>query len=360
MKNSKLLYQTNLNKLELLISNEIDGFFEPEILNAKHIEKSESSLDAWDYCFSLAIGLAGIFIATNEDLAQYLDGIHKAASGASGDYTLFQSFLGEKLYHKGDYIDSLNGTFKNRDGENAFCLFHRLLWGHDIFSLSEDNPFKLMFKQKGIAGILQAVRHLLADTTSKQGLPFPGSSYFDYENENNKTSNYLIKVAQSLAEETFGNKASAQDIYAHMMTIRAQDIVAGTVTKLLTELYFKIRKIEDKIRCAEIQLIAYSVNFFGEAVAGMVKQKGVPYINIPLGSATISAFIRFCYWNNKEFKALTKDTNLIHARVEQLEGSSLLLDTLMKTPSNDAYLLSLETADENIDELIDFFEEDVE
>ena len=85
------------------------------------------------------------------------------------------------------------------------------------------------------------------------------------------------------------------------MTIRAQDVVAGTVAKLLTELYFKIRKIEDKIRCAEIQLIAYSVNFFGEAVAGMIKQKGVPYINIPLGSAAISAFIRFCYWNNKEF-----------------------------------------------------------
>lgn len=41
MKNSKLLYQTDLNKLELLISKEIDVFFEPEILNVKHIEKSE-------------------------------------------------------------------------------------------------------------------------------------------------------------------------------------------------------------------------------------------------------------------------------------------------------------------------------
>ena len=343
-----------------MIEEEINSFFDPAILSVEYIETSESTLDAWDYCFSLAIGFAGVFISGNEEFAQYLDGIHKAASGASGEYTLFQSFLGEKLYHKGDYIDSLNGTFKNRNGENAFGLFHRLLWGHDVFSIAEDNPFRLMFEQKGIMGILQAVRHLLADTTSKQGLPLPGSSLLDYINENEKTSNYLISVAQKLSEETFGNKAIAQDIYAHMMTIRAQDVAAGTVVRLLTELYFKIRKTNDKIRRAEIQLIAYTVNFVGEAIVGMSRQKGIPYINIPLGTAVISAFVRFCYWNDKEIYALTKNTKLLHEKVEELETNAQLLDSVITYNSNEGYLETFEAADKNMNDLIGFFEEDAE
>lgn len=360
MENSELLYQAELNKLELMITEEINSFFDPAILNAECIEKSQSTLDAWDYCFSLAIGMAGVFISTNEKFAEYLDGIHKAASGAGGEYSVFQSFLGEKLYHQGDYIDSLNGTFKNRNGENAYGLFHRLLWGHDIFSIGEDNPFKLMFEQKGMSGILQAVRHLLADTTSKQGLPLPGSSFFDNINEHGKTSNYLIGIAQNLSEETFGNKARAQEIYAHMMTIRAQDVVAGTVVKLLTELYFKIRGIDDKIKRAEIQLISYTVNFVGEAVVGMVRQNGIPYINIPLASAAVSAFIRFCYWNEKEFYTLSKNTKLLHAKVEELEAGALLFGDLVSENTADTYLESCEAADTNIDDLLEFFEEDAE
>ena len=56
-------------------------------------ERIESNLDAWDYCYAIAIGMAGTFIATNEEFQDYLIQIHSAASWKSGDYVLFQRFL---------------------------------------------------------------------------------------------------------------------------------------------------------------------------------------------------------------------------------------------------------------------------
>ena len=360
MSNNELSIKNQVNIVERMIIEEVDKVQSVTETDFSTIIHCDSSLDAWDYCFTLAIGLCGTFIATSKQLSQYLDGIHKAASEAFGEYDLFQSFLGEKLHHKGDYIDSINGTFKNRNGENAYGLFHRLLWGHDIFSNGSDNPFRLMFEQKGISGLLQAVRHLLADTTSKQGLPLPGSSFLDYEKENGNLSNYLINIAQNLSDETFGHKANAQEIYAHMLTIRAQDIAAGAVVKLVSELYFKIRKIEDDIRRTEIQFIAYAVNFFGEAIVGMTRQKGIPYINIPLASATISSFIRFCYLNNQEISKITKITDEIHLDVMRLENEERFLDSLLECKKSKDYMLSLENAEKNCDELLSFFKEEVE
>jgi hypothetical protein len=218
-----LEYPQALSEVELSIENILDTMSLPVATDITSIEKSESSLDAWDYCYAIAIGLAGVFISTNEKFAQYLAEIHQAASGASGDYDWFQAFLGNTLQHKGDFIDIVGKPpLKNRKGENAYGLFHRLLWGHDILSLGEDNPFRLMFKQKGLSGILQAVQHLLADTCSKQGLPLPGSSFLDVVNEDGKTSNYLIQVAQQLSVESTGNKTKAQEIYSHLATTRTR------------------------------------------------------------------------------------------------------------------------------------------
>jgi len=303
--------------------------------------------------------MAGVFIATNEAFGQYLDQIHKAASGASGEYDKFQSFLGNLLHHEGDHIDMIERPFKDRNGGNAYCIFHRLLWGHDIFSIQGDNPFTLMFKQKGLGGILQAVRHLLADTASKQGLPLPGSSFFDVVTDENKTSNYLIQIAQQLSEETTGVKTSAQEIYSHMMTIRAQDVTAGVVVKLVTELYFKLRRIDDDIRRSEIRLIAYSVNFLGEAVVGCIRQKGVPYINIPLAGAMATSFAQFCHYNNKEIRKLTATTKSLHNQVEEVqyiaERNPLSLPTM---DTADDFISAGDTAEANVAELLDFFGED--
>lgn len=359
MDDFEVAYQKALVDVESSISQSLMEIDIPTAADIELIEKSESSLDGWDYCYAIAIGLAGVFISTNDAFGKYLEGIHEAASGNSGDYGNFQAFLGKMLHHEGDNIDAIELPFKNRNGDNAYCLFHRLLWGHDIFSKKGDNPFSLMFKQKGMCGILQAVRHLLADTCSKQGLPLPGSSYLDYVDENNKTSNYLIEVAQALSDESSGNKTSAREIYSHIMTIRAQDVTAGVVVKLVTELYFTVKKIKDNIRKAEIQLIAYTVNFLGEAVVGCIRQKGVPYINIPLGTAMGVSFIKFCYTNEKDIRRLTKQTEAIHSRTQRLIAEDKQTSDMLPTfKTADEMLAAADTAEANVNEIFDVFGED--
>lgn len=356
MNNYEIAYQDALQQVEQSISVALQDWPIPSDTDIKNATTSVSTLDAWDYCYAIAIGMAGVFITTNEAFGQYLDQIHKAASGASGDYDKFQSFMGEALHHKYDHIDAINMPYKNRNGGNAYCIFHRLLWGHDILSVKGDNPFSLMFHQQGLSGILQAVQHLLADTTSKQGLPLPGSSFLDVVDENNKTSNYLIQIAQQLSKETTGTKASAQELYSHMMTIRAQDVTAGVVVKLVTDLYFHIRKINDNIRRSEICLISYAVNFLGEAVVGCFRQHGVPYINIPLAGAMATSFARFCYYNNKEIKQFCAVTDGIHAEVKALEKE--VDQSLPLFESADAIISASDVAEENIADLLNFFGED--
>lgn len=354
-------YRMSLGDMESRIVEVLADYDIPTTTELNLIEKSKSTLDGWDYCYALAVGLAGVAISTNEALAKYLDEIHKAASGSSGEYDRLQTFLGNLLHHEGDHIDIIERPFKDRNGGNAYCIFHRLLWGHDILSIKGDNPFVLMFQQQGMSGILQAVRHLLADTTSKQGLPMPGSSFLDVVDKNDKTSNYLIKIAQELSDEAFDNKLMAQEVYSHMMTIRAQDVAAGTVVKLLSELYFKLRKITDDLRCTEIKLIAYTVNFLGEAIVGCTRQNGVPYINIPLGVTMATTFGKFCYINAKEIQQLTKQAEAIHAQAEELLLSEGATDGLLPEYSSAADLLfSMEQAEANVNDLFMAFRENAE
>lgn len=158
-------YRAALVSVEDSISRIIEepAFLSGEI--AVDAERIESNLDGWDYCYAVAIGLAGVLISTNEEFGRYLDQIHKVASGASGEYDRFQTFLGNILHHKGDHIDVMGDTFINRDKQNAYGLFHRLLWGHDILDVGEDNPFKLMYKQDGLRGILLPLKYRSICTT---------------------------------------------------------------------------------------------------------------------------------------------------------------------------------------------------
>lgn len=254
------------------------------------IEKTASNLDAWDYCFSIAVGLVSPFISTNEELQDYLKDIHNAASEATGEYDFFQKALGILLHHKGDPIDQIDRRFIKRDHENAYILFHRLLWGHDIFSKKTDNPFFLMVKKQGFSGVIHALQHLLADTTSKQGLPFPGSSYLDFFEEDGSLSNYLIKLTQYLSVRTTGNKRVAQEIYSHLFTLRAADVLGMGSNEALGKMYFKMRNIGNEIRKHQFNLISYSISFWGQALLGLGRL-GVPYINIPVGSAMVKSFV---------------------------------------------------------------------
>lgn len=357
----ELILQNSISDLDSLSLKSKDEMETWGYIDADCLEKSDSSLDTWDYCFSIALGLVGATISTNKQLENYLKDIHNAASGASGDYDMFQKALGTLLHHQGDAMDKYyeSRPFINREYENANGLFHRLLWGHDILSLSNDNPFKIMVEQKGLWGIVQVVRHLLADTMSKQGLPLPGSSFLDYRNENGKISNYLISISQNISDEAYGTRlmSKAQQVYSHMFTLRAQDIMAGGAIAGLDAIYFKIREIEDDIRRAQVRLISYSVSFFSEAIIGSIKQGGVPYVNLPLASAMFKNLVQLYYFSVKQTRQLHDRTFELIARGEELENMvNNTGEGLQPYNSSDEYCAEILKEQNNVDSLIEFFE----
>ena len=107
MENDDIIFQQALDNVEESILLALQEMDVPTAIDLAAIERSESTLDAWDYCYSIAIGLAGVFIATDEAFAEYLTKIHEAASGNNGDFDKFQSFLGHALHHEGDAIDTI-------------------------------------------------------------------------------------------------------------------------------------------------------------------------------------------------------------------------------------------------------------
>lgn len=298
----------NESNLEMASWNEV---------TLEDIEKSCSNLDGWDYCFSIAVGLISPFISTNEELQDYLKEIHNAASEATGDYDFLQKLLGMLLHHKGDPIDQINRKFIKRDKNNAYVLFHRLLWGHDILSIKDDNPFYLMVKKQGFSGIIQAVQHLLADTTSKQGLPFPGSSYLDFKDENGNLSNYLISISQELSIETTGCKRAAQEIYSHLFTIRASDKLGESSNNVFNNVYFKLRDISDDVRRQQFCLISYSISFWAQTIIG-IGMRGAPACNFPVGMAMIKSFASLYNDSRSKTKSLVKSSQQLELETNHL------------------------------------------
>lgn len=345
-----------LNALSLQCEQEMSSW---GAIDYSVIEKSESQLDAWDYCFSIAIGIGSSQITTNEQLEAYLNDIHHAASGATGDYSKLQAFLGSLLFHKGDSIDKFASEkqFINRAYEPADIGYHRLLWGHDVLNIGENNPFKLLFDEHGVYGILQAVRHLIADTTSKQGLPLPGSSYLDYLDDREKVSNYLIGIAKQLSKESVGNMRNAQTIYSHMFTVRAQDIMGGGAIAGFDAMYFQLRGIKDTVRKIQFRLISYAVSFFGQAIIGAVKQGGIPYINIPLAAVVFNNLGQLYYFNIKDIRQLHDRTYELIASGDELERQVLETGKDIRSYDNiEDYLNELSIEEKNVDSLIEDFE----
>ena len=344
----------NLEKAIVESGTEIANW---DTIDLSVIERSESNLDPWDFCFSIAIGLVSPSISTNEDLNDYLKEIHNAASEANGEYDFLQKTLGALLHHKGDPIDQIDHKFIKRDKENAWVLFHRLLWGHDIFSIKSDNPFYLMIKKQGLSGIIQAVQHLLADTTSKQGLPFPGSSYFDFVDENGDLSNYLIKLVQQLSVDATGSKRLAQEMYSRMFTIRAADMLGGGSATTFNHLYFRIRAIKDEIRKQQFNFISYSISFWGQALVGAGKL-GVPFINFPVGAAMIKSFVALYAHDLAETRTIKKKGILLEqetariARVAEQDYSGL-----KSNPNKAECIEEIKQTQDSVNALLQLWEE---
>lgn len=323
----KELYLKSINEFK-----EITSGLDQEvqlIVNDDNIVHCESHLDGWDYCYGILIGLVGVYITNSAKIDEYLADIHKAASDAKGEYDFFQKLLGSLLHHKGDHIDIVEAPFKNRAGGVADVSFHRLLWGHDIISVGKDNPFYLMVEQMGLKGIIQTIRHLIADTLSKQGLPMPGSSFFDYVGENGKTSNYLIKVSKFLSDSVFDNKSRAQDIYSHLFTIKGQDLAYNGIVDGLTKLYCHVRGIKDKLRMSEIRFMSFSISFWGKALYGVIQYQGIPFISIPLAQATLVEFLRIKFFEAQNTKRMNNETKRLEEDIKALEEHELFIDQMI-------------------------------
>lgn len=320
-------------------------------IDIQNVMDVPSTLDKLDYCYVFLFGMMGALLSTNGKLRKYLANIHNAASkvGGKDKYDDFQILMGNLLEHHGDSIDD--------NIKELGPAFHRVLYGHDILSVSEDNPFLLMINQKKsiIGGIFQAFRHLLADTMSRQGLPIPGSSWLGYIDENGKKTNYLIELSKSLSKDSKVNTAS---IYRNLFTIKATDMLGGTLAKILTESYFQVRKVEDNIRKSQISFMVYAITFFTEAIIGASKHKGVPYINIPVGAMMITSFTKFCYFNFKEAYQLSNRTEELLAKSDKLiEKYELQLKEFNAFDSSDELIDNLSQVDSNMDALIDYLGE---
>lgn len=310
------VFETALAKVEESIVSESRDIGLIEIATCDPA-RFDSDMDGWDIVACLSFAAISAFLTTSECFEKWLAEVHDAASKQSGDYDFIQTILGKLLEHQGDDMDQ----FSTRDGSDPWRLFHRLFFGHDILSRGDDindNPFYLMFKQKGLGGLLQAVRHLIADTFSRQGLPFPGSSYFDYEIERGRPWNYLIDLVQELSQEAYGNKGQAESIYKHLLTIRAQDVAGGMAVQTLASLYLKARYVDDDIRCAQVKLVAYSMSFYAEAIVGATKQKGIPFINIPLGIAIAKEATSLMVASNTKTRKLERKTTEFEKRADKL------------------------------------------
>ena len=208
---------------------------------------------------------------------------------------------------------------------------------------------------------MQAVQHLLADTTSKQGLPIPFSSFLDYmdadEDGDEKLSNYLIKVVQKLSEETTGTKGSAQQIYSHMFTVRAADMAGAGTIAVFSELYFKIRSISDPVRMAQFRLISYTECFYLQMLLGIAGQPGLPYINYPAAAGMFKNFVALFATSNRDTNEMLKRQKLSEQKTEQLEMTAKgEFQGLSHLGSFSAELAEINRGEQNLKKLADLWE----
>lgn len=203
--------QINRADSENTLENEIMMIkIEMQNIGYAGLEKSSDDIDECDSLTAIIIGLAGASLTTSEKLSAFLDDIHTEASLVNP-----RTFMGKLLHHSGDVIDRVT-----RGGKGFATYLHRLYGGHDILSVGHgDNPFVLLCRQYGIPkGILQALRHLVADTFSKNGGVLPGSSFLDFTKDDGSVGNLLDEWAKALSK---GKGFNPQTVYAQLFSIHS-------------------------------------------------------------------------------------------------------------------------------------------
>ena len=309
-----------LDNLETSLHSETQKF-EQILLQAP--ELGQSSLLQRDWFWAVMAGVVGGTITSSEKIQQWLDSIHTDASLEQP-----RSLLGTVFHHKGDNMDQFptgpdGRKFVRRDyfetGETSGApQLHRLFFGHDPFSLCPDNPFLLLIKQRGLLrGPLQVVRHLAADTFSKQGLPMPSHSWFDYSTHRHNRFADLANEAARNAHGITGGSLHPNQVFGHLFSVRMQDILAQGLTWGICGAYCRVAKVNDPIRRSQIKLVAYTVAVIASCLAGYLRY-GVPFLNWPSLLAAVKEFVTFLRLNYADIAALEARTSQLVADCDEI------------------------------------------
>lgn len=342
-------YDYGVQSIAALNAQLLDVSFDYEKAISEAIRDCPSNLDAFDLVYSITIGVLSAVLDTNDKVADFFDEIHQLSSAEKVESdNLIKKVLAKILYHQGDWMDKAPTTEVNKSGKPLKSYItrkaqevggvwdsggitpsgpHRIFWGHDIFSISDDNPFSLCIKEYGIGrGILQAIRHLVADTCSHQGLPLPFSSYFDYVPDasgepTEKVRNHLLDFCQEYSKEVLGKKwpGANNEVFNHLFSIHVQDALSSGLVAAGIAVYCKGRKIDDKIRCVQMRVIGYMGTAYGSAIIGAFTHGGIPYINWPAFVALAKNIIQMVHISNKEVDVIIAETERLISERECLE-----------------------------------------
>lgn len=281
-------------------------------------EKFYFSLDditTADMFFAAMAGLLGSVVSTSDRLKSLLHEIHNDASLKKP-----KTVLGMLFGHVGDAIDHTT-----RGGKPFATYMHRLFGGHDILSIGHgDNPFVLLCKQYGIPkGIVQTLRHLLADTFSKNGGVLPGSSFLDFVREDGSVGNFIDEWSREIASRT---GLSSQEVYAELFAIKMQDVISLGVIDVLLKVYKKGMALSKNRVCytdiasSQIRLIALATAAMCSAGIGAIKHKGVVKNNIPVFVDLAREMAHLISLNKMEDKKLFQKNDSLEERLTKLEA----------------------------------------
>ncbi|WP_114393536.1 hypothetical protein [Oleisolibacter albus] len=317
---------------------------------------SPPSNDPRNFILPVLYGATGAAISASDAVKEFSKKIHDIASSGKAPKTAFEHIIKLLMGHKDDAIDAVNGEYINRAGERVSFGIHRLMWGHDIFSIGPDNPFALLIKQEGsiFGGIAQVFRHLVGDTFSKQGLPIPFHSFFDYVQDNGKLGNRLWDIAKSSTNG--GDGAEIVQAFGNLFTIKAADIGATGLTSMLCAAHNRVMNRDDEAAANQVRVIAYSSQFFGKATIGVMKT-GVPFISWPTAVMTIKEMYSLYRINYRDIAELEKVTKRIYDENARLEAEVFASGRdLVSHARASGYVLELTEFDSRMRSLEDFFD----
>lgn len=239
-----------------------------------------------DIAISVVAGLIGGLIPrfTQSHLAQLHDGKNIPGS-------LKRLFV----HPRGSPLDKIDKIMVQ---EGIPADIHRLFYGHDIFAIKPDNPFRIGVRAKGFPwGIFYTFHHLFSDSFSKRGLPLPGSENFAHFLWNNWSQH-------------------STKLYTNTLTLRAGDVVGASVVWFILWLYRKIesrksgRKTTGTYRVYEMDLIG-----FGTATSVSIILKRINWANF---AGLITSYIRYLRFQGRITNELCKEADSLYNDIKCL------------------------------------------